>query len=205
MMAGWLMALDKSPGIRLVGIGETWRRLLAKCLLLVTGKETKAACGMEQLAGGVEAGVEGAIHAARLQWMQHSQEEEWGFLLIYARNASNEENQTAMLWAFRHEWPGGVQFTFNCYRHWRTLVVRNTTDGSGHFLHRKEGVTQWYPITMISYGIGVLPLFRDLRRSHLRVTQPWYADDAGAGAKFGDIMAHFRDLQLRGPARGYFM
>ena len=26
----------------------------------------------------------------------------------------------------------------------------------------------------------------------------------GRGGKFGDIMAHFRDLQLRGPARGYY-
>ena len=34
--------------------------------------------------------------------------------------------------------------------------------------------------------------------------QPWYADYAGAGGKFGDVIAHFRDLQLRGPARGYF-
>ena len=57
---------------------------------------------------------------------------------------------------------------------------------------------------MITYGIGVLPLIRDPKKDHPRVTQPWYADDAGTGGKFGDVMAHFRDLQLRGPARGYF-
>ena len=67
MMSGQLIALDKSPGIRPVGIGETWRRLLAKCLLRVSGQEAKAACGTEQLVGGVEAGIEEAIHAARLQ------------------------------------------------------------------------------------------------------------------------------------------
>ena len=59
MMSGRLIVLDKSSGIRLVGIDETWRRLLAKCLLRVTGQEAKAACGMEKLAGGVEAGIEG--------------------------------------------------------------------------------------------------------------------------------------------------
>ena len=74
LMSGRLIALDKSPGIRPVGIGETWRRLLAKCLLRVSGQEAKAACGTEQLAGGVEAGIEGDIHDARLQWAQHSQE-----------------------------------------------------------------------------------------------------------------------------------
>ena len=119
----------------------------------------------------------------RLMWEQHSKEEDWGFLLIDARNSFNEENRTAMLWAVRHEWPGGAQFTFNCYRHWATLVVRDTADGSGHFLHSKEGVTQGDPLSMIAYVIGVLPLIRDIRRAHPRVTQPWYADDMGAGGK----------------------
>ena len=117
MMSGQIITLEKSPGIRPVGIGETWRRLLVKCLLQVTEQEAKAACGTEQLAGGVEAGIKGAIHAARLQWTHHSQEEEWGFLIIDAQNAFNEENRTAMIWAVRHEWPGGAQFTFNCYHH----------------------------------------------------------------------------------------
>ena len=71
MMSGRLIALDKSPGIRPVGIGETWLRLLAKCLLRVTGQEAKAACGTEQLAGGVEAGIKGSIYAMRLLWKQH--------------------------------------------------------------------------------------------------------------------------------------
>ena len=73
MMAGLLIALDKSPGIRPIRIGKTWRRLMAKCLMRVMGLEAKAACGTEQLAGGMEAGIEGAIYAARLQWTQHSQ------------------------------------------------------------------------------------------------------------------------------------
>ena len=83
-------------------------------------------------------------------------------------------------------------------------MVRNTEDESGHFLHSKEGVTKGESLTMIAYGIGVLLLIRDLRRDHPHVTQPWYADDAGAGGSFEAVMSHFRDLQLKGPARGYF-
>ena len=37
LMSGRLIALDKQPGIRPVGVGETWRRLMAKCLLKVSG------------------------------------------------------------------------------------------------------------------------------------------------------------------------
>ena len=109
-----------------------------------------------------------------------------------------------MLWAVRHEWPSGAQFTFNCYRHWATLVVWDTGDGSGHFLHSKEGVTQGDPLTMFAYGIGVFPLIRELRNAHPRVTQPWYADDAGAGGTFQQILEHFRDLQASVPDRGYY-
>ena len=47
-----------------------------------------------------------------------------------------------MLWAVRHEWTSGAQFTFNFYRHRATQVVCDTEDGSGHLLHIKEGVTQ---------------------------------------------------------------
>ena len=102
----------------------------------------------------------------RVLWEEHQTEEYWGFLLIDARNAFNEENQTAMLWGVRHERPSGAQFTFNCYRHWAMIVVRDTGDGSGHFLHSKEGVTQGDPLAMIVYVIGVLPLIRELRNAH---------------------------------------
>ena len=120
----------------------------------MTGPEVKAACGTAQLDGAVEAGREGGIHAIRVLREEHSQEEDWGFLLIDAWNAFNEENRTAIIWAVRHEWSSGVQFTFNCYRQWSTLVVRDTGDESGHFFHRKESVTQGDPLAMIAYGIG---------------------------------------------------
>ena len=104
-----------------------------------------------------------------------------------------------------HEWPIGAQFTFNCYRHWAILVVRDMGGGLGQFLHSKEGVTQGDPLARISYGIGVLPLRRELQGAHTRVTHPWYTDDAGAGGNFPHILAHLRDLQARGPPRGYFL
>ena len=58
---------------------------------------------------------------------------------------------------------------------------------SGHFLPSKEDVTQGGSLSMIVYGIGFLPLIRELWEAHPRVTQPWYADDTGAG---GGIQAH---------------
>ena len=83
-------------------------------------------------------------------------------------------------------------------------MVRDTGDGSGHFLNSKEGVTQGDPLAMIAYDIRVFPLIRELWGSHPRVTPPWYVHYAGAGGKFVHILAHLWDLQARGPPRGFY-
>ena len=57
LMSGRLIVLDKQPGIRPVGVGETWQQMMAKFLLSVAGSEAKAACGTTHLAVGVEAGI----------------------------------------------------------------------------------------------------------------------------------------------------
>ena len=72
---------------------------MAKFSLCVTRLEAKAACGTDQLAGGVEAEIEGGIHAMRLLWTYHSHDEDFVFSLIDARNAFNKDNWAAMLWA----------------------------------------------------------------------------------------------------------
>ena len=64
-----------------------------------------------------------------------------------------------------HKCPIGEQFVFNFYHPWATLVIR-AVGGMGHFIHRKEGVTQGYPLAMIAYGLGILPLIQDLWTYH---------------------------------------
>ena len=76
LTSGRLIALDKQTGFRPVGVGETWHRLMEKCTLRVTVQEAKAACGMEQLVGGVKSGIERGIHVMRLLWKNHYQEED---------------------------------------------------------------------------------------------------------------------------------
>ena len=82
-------------------------------MLATTGAEAKEACGTEQLCRGLEIGIKEGIHAVRLLWQKHAHEEDWGFLLIDAQNAFNEENRTAMLWVVGHKWPSGDRFAFN--------------------------------------------------------------------------------------------
>ena len=62
LMACRLVALDKRPGVRPVGIGETLRQALAKLVMRAAGEQAKTACGNLQLCAGLEAGIEGATH-----------------------------------------------------------------------------------------------------------------------------------------------
>ena len=54
-MSGRLIALDKQPGVRLVGVGETWRRLFANIVIKVTGPESTMARQDDQLCAGLKA------------------------------------------------------------------------------------------------------------------------------------------------------
>ena len=204
LMSNRLLALDKCPGVRPVGIGEIWRRLLAKCVLKVAGGEAKEACGNTQLCAGLEAGIEGAVHAARSLWEENEEEEEWGFLLVDAANAFNACNRIAAMWTVRHLWPSGARFSYNCYRHHALLVVRATDGHDGEWLVSKEGVTQGDPLSMVIYGLAMMPLATYLKSAVPNALQTWYADDAAAGGKFDELRVYFKLLLKYGPARGYF-
>ena len=124
-----------------MGVGETWRKLVTKCILKVTVHEEKEACGTDHLCGGMDVGVEGSINVMHLLWHQNAHEKDWGCILIDAHIAFNVENQTEILLTIRYELPSDAQFNFNCSLQWSTLVVHNV-GGLCHFLHIKEGVTQ---------------------------------------------------------------
>ena len=64
-MSGWLIALDKKPGVRPVGMEKSWRRLFAKIVLKFTGPEATMACQDDQLSVGLNAGINGRIHGVQ--------------------------------------------------------------------------------------------------------------------------------------------
>ena len=201
-MSGRLIALDKMPGIRPIGIGETWRRLFAKSVIEDSGAEVVEACGCKQLCAGLKAGIEGAVHTASSFWEEHCGDDQTGFLLIDASNAFNEMNRIRMLYEIRYRWPSGAQFVFNCYRHWSKLLLRSPS-GCLH-LYSMEGVTQGDPTAMLMYGIGTLPIIHQLNSLRTEAMQLWYADDASIGGKFANICKMFDKLTEIGPRFGYF-
>jgi len=57
-----LIALDKCPGVRPIGIGETVQRIVSKEILSVLKFDMLQAVGSSRLCPGQESGCESAIH-----------------------------------------------------------------------------------------------------------------------------------------------
>ena len=169
-----LIAIDKCPGVRPIGVGETLRRVVGKIVCMLTRPDAEEVAGVNQLCAGTKAGMEATIHVINDLFEDHKVDG-WGVLLMYARSAFNFLNQVAALWNVRVLWPRCPRYLFNTYRGWATLVVV----GSTAMLHSKEGVTQGDPLSMFFYAISTFPLVTSLNK-HCDLTQVWYADDASA-------------------------
>jgi hypothetical protein len=98
LMAARLVALDKQPGVRPVGIGEIYRRLFAKCLLKVIGSQATAACGNYNLCAGLPAGIEGAVHAVRevFEEQEAAEQEATGAFLTQPATDEDDEEATGL-------------------------------------------------------------------------------------------------------------
>ena len=66
---------------------------------------------------------------------------------------------------------------FNFYRHWAQLILRQPWEPLVTIMIL-EGVTQGDRLSMVLYGITLVPLDKELRAADLRLQSPFYADDA---------------------------
>ena len=65
LLACCLIALDKCPGVRPIGIGDTSKCIMAKAILKAVKGKIQEVIGSKQLCTGQVSGVEAAIHTAR--------------------------------------------------------------------------------------------------------------------------------------------
>ena len=55
--------MDKHPGVRPIGVGETVRRIVAKAVLSVIKDDIQEAAGPSQFCAGHLSGCEAAVHS----------------------------------------------------------------------------------------------------------------------------------------------
>ena len=193
LLACRLIALDKCPGVRPIGICETPRRIIAKAILTITKDDLQEAAGPRQLCAGQIAGTEAAIHAMRAIFADKESE---AILLVDASNAFNSLNRQVALRNARHLCPPLANALINTYREPSELFV------DGQVLLSEEGTTQGDPLAMPLYALATIPLIDHLT-SVPDVKQVWYADDASASGHLTSLRSWWDHLQLSGPNFGY--
>ena len=95
-----LIALNKNPDVRPIGIGDTARRIIAKAIL-----DIQKAASTLQLSGGQISGIEAAVHAVNSLFKQ---EETEAILLVDTSNAFNSLNRLSALHNIRRLCPSLV-------------------------------------------------------------------------------------------------
>ena len=191
-----LIALDKRPGVRPIGICEVVRRITSKAILFVIKGDIQEAAGSCQLCGGQIAGIEAAVHAVRQLFNNENTE---ALLLVDASNAFNSLNRANALANIRGLCPPFSTILINLFRESADLVLGANT------LLSQEGTTQGDPLAMPFYALATRPLMDAITLDNPNLKQIWYADDATAAGKISDLRKWWDNLATIGPSFGYFV
>lgn len=192
LLACRLIALDKCPGVRPIGIGDMARRIIAKSVLVIARGDIQDAAGSLQLCAGQIAGCEAAVHSVREGFQEESTE---AALLVDASNAFNSLNRLSALHNIRHLCPSMATILVNCYRAPTDLFI------DGDVILSQEGITQGDPLAMPMYALATVPLIQRLTSS---VKQTWYADDAAAFGRLTQLRVWWDEITRLGPGFGYY-
>uniref|UniRef100_A0A8D8XEY0 Reverse transcriptase n=1 Tax=Cacopsylla melanoneura TaxID=428564 RepID=A0A8D8XEY0_9HEMI len=99
LMSCRLIALEKNPGVRPIGIGECLTRILSECIIEVSKHDVKEVCQADQLCSGLNSGIEGAVRAmSQVFESKCLPNSKWGLLVMDAKNAFNVANRQLALW-----------------------------------------------------------------------------------------------------------
>lgn len=108
-----LIALDKCPGVRPIGIGETARSIISRAILTTLKDEIQAVAGPLQLCAGQEAECEASGHAMR-ELLETPEVE--ATIIVDASKAFNTFNRHNAHRNIQHLYPSLSTVLINTYR-----------------------------------------------------------------------------------------
>ena len=188
--------MKEDDGVRPVGIGETLRRIVGKCVIKVLGEDVQIAAGSLQTCTGVAAGIEAAIHATARTFEEDSCE---ALLMVDADNAFNRLNRKVAMHNIQRSCPPLHQFLHNGYKEPAKLHL-----GDGTYILSEEGATQGCNLAMAKYALGTRNMIIESRQANQDVFQVWFADDSIGAGMLVDLKVWWDHLNRIGPAYGYF-
>eukprot|EP00116_Pleurobrachia_bachei_P006387 sb/3466649/ len=189
-----LIPLNKCPGVRPIGVGETFRRIVGKVIAWTLKKEIQFVAGPRQVCTGVKSGCEAAVHFIK---QQYEAEEAEACILVDASNAFNAVNRQVMLHNIHVLCPEFGPVAVNMYRQSSRLFV----DGSE--VASREGFTQGDNLAMALFAIATLPILRKLDELK-EINQAWLADDATATGRLKGLRVWWDEIVAMGLRYGYY-
>ena len=153
-----LFALDKQPGVRQIGIGETIRRIVSKAIAEVLRDDIQDTAGSLQLCAGLS-GCEAAVHSMYKVFQSPETE---AAILVDASNAFNSLNRQVALRNIQQLCPPLSMILTNTYRKDIDLFI------DGETIYSQEGTTQGNPLAMAMYAIAISPLINNLECESLK-------------------------------------
>ena len=193
LVASRLIALDKDPGVRPIGVGEVIRRVIGKAILSVVKSEVVNVTGCSQLCTGINSACEAIVSTVRNVFECNGAE---GVLLVDATNAFNSLNRKLALRNILHLCPSLGRVLINLYRMESSLFIGKET------LLSREGTTQGDPLAMVMYAVASVPLIKALS-SIKDLKQLWYADDATGLGSLSSLKSWWERIIELGGSFGY--
>ena len=189
-----LVALDKCPGMRPVGIVEVMRRITGRIIVDCIRQDLTSLGGNMQLCLGLKCGIQHAIHSLR-----HSIDdpENEAILLNDAKNGFKVLSRRTALENVKDLCPSLHVVSQNSYSYPSHLYIAKLT------ILSHEVTIQGDPLAMALYRVAIRPLITRLHNDSL--TQKWHADDDCVVGKLKDIMALFDKFTQLGPKCGYLV
>ena len=176
-----LIALrKKGGGIRPIAVGQTLRRLAAKCAGFRMVESMGASLAPQQLGYGVPLGGEAAAHAARrfLDSMSPGQL----LLKLDFRNAFNSLRRDKMLTVVKDVAPDLFRFVSSAYERPSSLFYGD------HIIQSAEGVQQGDPLGPLLFCLTIHPLVSRLKSSFA----VFYLDDGTLGGPLQEVLSDLR-------------
>ena len=187
--------MKEDNGVRPIGIGETLRRIMGRCVAKLLGPDVKYAGGTLQTCTGIESGIEASIHAMNRLYNAADCE---AVILVDTENAFNLLNRKTSLLNIQHLCPPLFRFLNNTYSEPAKLHL-----GDGTFILSKEGATQGDPLAMQMYAVSSRRLINSLQQNTEGVGQVWFADDSAGAGGLDDVYHWWMHLNEIGPKYGY--
>ena len=150
-----LMALRKNDGgLRPIAVGESIRRLVAKCLCSITKEQARHYLWPLQLGVSTPLGAEVGAQTAR-QWCErHAGDPDRALVTIDFENAFNTVDRTAILRQVRHRFPGLSAWVEWCYGAPTNLLF------DGLPIPPSAGVQQGDPLGPLLFALPLQPVLQ---------------------------------------------